>query len=516
MFAIGIRYLNDWAMATHPSFRDSAEWPPHPDRVFMALAAAHFETGEDADERAALEWLEAQNAPALNASPSCERGSVVSYVPVNDTEIACGKDNPLKLQKWLERVRGLDTLKAAKNAGLALLPEFRSRQPRCFPVAVPYDPFVYLIWNGTPNDLQRSTLARLCEKVTYVGHSASLVQCWVEPKPPAAKLVPSEQSARHRLRIAGVGRLAQLQNAFKANRRPNPSLWSGYDIPPLGAPREENGYVFSRDVLIFRRVEGPSLPLESTLTLTKTLRDAFLSLCPQQPPPEWFSGHRPDKTFSETPHLAFFPLPFVGSEHADGHILGLGIAVPRGIDRSEQGKCFRNVVFDDCGRAKTLDLKMGRVGVWKIELEERESPAQALRGGTWSPAEPSARWATVTPIVFDRHPNLSADEKARMSEGATSPDQLRAREQTALAQYAERVVKAACEFVGLPAPEVVLSPVSMFPGTPHARSFPCVQRKSGGNLHHTHAILLFPKPVYGPVLLGAGRYKGYGLCRPLI
>ena len=44
MLVVGIRYLNGWVMATHPTNREVAEWPPHPDRVFMALAAAHFET----------------------------------------------------------------------------------------------------------------------------------------------------------------------------------------------------------------------------------------------------------------------------------------------------------------------------------------------------------------------------------------------------------------------------------------------------------------------------------------
>ena len=54
---IGIRYLCGRAMATHPADRQRAEWPVHPDRAFMGLAAAHFETGADAGERAALEWL---------------------------------------------------------------------------------------------------------------------------------------------------------------------------------------------------------------------------------------------------------------------------------------------------------------------------------------------------------------------------------------------------------------------------------------------------------------------------
>jgi hypothetical protein len=54
MFVIGIRYLCGWAMATHTSDRQQAEWPPHPDRVFMALAAAHFETDGGPEEYEAL------------------------------------------------------------------------------------------------------------------------------------------------------------------------------------------------------------------------------------------------------------------------------------------------------------------------------------------------------------------------------------------------------------------------------------------------------------------------------
>jgi CRISPR-associated protein Csb2 len=31
----------------------------------------------------------------------------------------------------------------------------------------------------------------------------------------------------------------------------------------------------------------------------------------------------------------------------------------------------------------------------------------------------------------------------------------------------------------------------------------------------THALLRFPKEVEGPVILGAGRFVGLGLCQPL-
>jgi CRISPR-associated protein Csb2 len=46
MFAFGLRYLMGWAMAASDGQeKQRVEWPPHPDRIFMALAAAWFETG---------------------------------------------------------------------------------------------------------------------------------------------------------------------------------------------------------------------------------------------------------------------------------------------------------------------------------------------------------------------------------------------------------------------------------------------------------------------------------------
>lgn len=50
---------------------------------------------------------------------------------------------------------------------------------------------------------------------------------------------------------------------------------------------------------------------------------------------------------------------------------------------------------------------------------------------------------------------------------------------------------------------------------PPAPSFPRLPRKDGSLCRHAHAILVFAERVVGPLLLGAGRYRGYGLCRPV-
>jgi CRISPR-associated protein Csb2 len=237
--------------------------------------------------------------------------------------------------------------------------------------------------------------------------------------------------------------------------------------------------------------------LETTLQLTEALRGAVMAMCPQ-PIPEWISGHKADGSRSEHPHLACFPLAHIGHEYADGHLLGLAMALPRGIPTVERRRCLRDFLYDAHGEPREINLTMGRACAWHVVLEERESRPIALLQETWTaalPQLPAKRWATVTPIVLDRHP------KAKNSD-----------------QYwteAETTVRQSCSRIGLPEPaDVILSSVSMFIGVPYVRGFPLMQRKTGGSLYHTHAVLTFPEPFRGPVLLGAGRYRGYGLCRP--
>ena len=503
MLAIGIRYLCGVVRAAHPADRDRAEWPPHPDRIFMALAAAHFETDGGADERAVMEWLEALPPPQLRADgAAAPRSSVTTFVPVNDTS------RPIKGSGKIERA-----LMPAGSFSLG-----RDRQPRTFPAVIPEDPDVWLVWPDAhvPAAL-RSALVELCRKVTCIGHSASLVQVWVVDEAEAGRLtpglVPVDGPARHRLRVFEPGRLSQLEEQYARGERPTPAMWSGYDEPlQETARREEAATVFSSDLLVFRRVAGSTLGLESVLQVTRALRNTVMSACPQ-PVPEWISGHRPDSARSERPHLAFLPLPDVGHAHADGHLLGTALGVPRNVTADEQRRDLRTLLFDNVGQARTIELKLGRLGVWQIQLEEREGRPVALRAETWtggtglrrdsSDASEERRWATVTPIVLDRHPK---------TEGR--------REYWA---EAEAVVREACNRVLWADPqatratveEVILTPVSMFEGVPPARCFPNLQRKTGGNLHHTHAIIVFDRPIRGPLMVGAGRYRGYGLCRPL-
>ena len=484
MFALGLRYLNGWSMATDPTNRSRPEWPPHPDRLFMALAAAHWTTRGNADEYEALLWLEKQGPPGL-AGQGIEsfhvRTSVISYVPVNDTRspsLKAGKEPSPKQMK----------------DGLGLLPESRLRQPRMFPVAIPANDTVHFVWPGVDIPEQhRAALGDICRKVTCVGHSASLVQVWLEPKPPEPVVVATDGTAPLRLRVSTPGRLGHLERQYEAGLRPTNARWFGYRRR-LDPEPEENALstVFGQRLLIFRRLDGPRLGLEATLRITQALRDAILSACPE-PVPEWVLGHTANGKPSERPHLAIMPLGHVGRRHADGHLLGVGLAIPKRIDVDEQMRCLGPWLYDDLGLPRACELRLGRLGLWKVQIEDRKEPPRALQAETWTGAadeSASRRWATVTPIVLDRYPKRDGD--------------------------AEAIVAKSCERVGLPRPaDVILSSVSLFEGAPVAQRFPALNYRNSGRPRrfHIHAVITFEEAVRGPVLLGAGRYRGYGLCR---
>ena len=426
MLALSVRYLMGWAMATDPTDRSRPEWPPHPDRVFMALAAAYFEGGRPDAEREALTWLERQRPPSLWASEHAERSPVTAFVPVNDSA--------------LPRTRpGQAISRDAARRALELVPEHRPRQPRQFPVAVPRDPTMHLIWDADPPASVHGGLEALCRRVIRVGHSASLAAASLEGDPPAPNLVPREGSGRMRLRVPAPGRLEHLAEQHRRGLRPEHARWVGYGAPAPEPPARAAGSVFHSRMLLLRRTSGRELGLQSTLALTASLRDALMARCPQ-PVPEWLSGHAPGGGPSRDPHLAFLPLARTTGPRADGELLGVALAVPRRVSLAELAACLGPVIGPaPDGSGRRIRLYAGRLFEWELQVEEREASPAPLRSETWT--RPSARWATVTPVAFDRHP------KGRDRE-----------------RQVERMVGRACERIGLPPPLAV----AVTALTPHA------------------------------------------------
>ena len=209
--------------------------------------------------------------------------------------------------------------------------------------------------------------------------------------------------------------------------------------------------------------------------------------------PEWFTGHGPDGRPAADPHMALVPLPSVGSPCADGTISGLAVVPPRGPDPREIRGVLGPALVDIATGAARRHRLFDRSGFeCTVVHDTREHPPAILDPRPWTAA--SRIWASVTPVVLDRH----FDGRDRWCRAAES-------------------VKDMCMRIGLPrAREVLLQPVSLVEGVPNARDFPeIVRKRDGGRRARNHAVVIFDEPVAGPLLLGAGRFRGYGLCRAL-
>ena len=408
MLAIEMLLLTGNYAATAYNDRNRCEWPPHPARLFSALVATHHAQEDPAlVERDALRWLAEQGAPQLTASDTdtaARRGRATAtvFVPVNDTtllgrfddvhladqqaraavrdieaRVQAAKENgapPKELAKLDKRlaatVKAADKAKtkldgriakaiaptdAAKPAAMktaqALFPEHRGRQPRTFPSIAPESPVVVFTWpHAAPSDDVRAALGALLARVVRVGHSSSLVRLRLLDNAPEPTLVPDE-NATERLRVPLPGQLERLEEDFARHQetlpRVLPAGFQGYAaraVVPEATPRT----VFEDEWLVFELVRpAPRLgvPIQRATDIAHALRGAVLRYA-SDPPPEALSGHSPDGSPSERPHLAYLPLPHVGSRHADGRVLGIALVLPRGCSDDD-----RRAVFQGAWRA---------------------------------------------------------------------------------------------------------------------------------------------------------------------
>jgi CRISPR-associated protein Csb2 len=256
-----------------------------------------------------------------------------------------------------------------------------------------------------------------------------------------------------------------------------------------------SGSVFSPNPLLLslEREDGPCrrLDLLSVLQVTKRWRDALLTQSNglSSRARELLSGHDRRGGALEGPHLAFLPLASVGPPHADGRLQGMALALPANLSldiRSEILQAISAVHY----------LALGRLGRWKVtDYTSFATPELDPEGWIGHP-HGARQWSTVTPVVFDRHPKRGRGSANRSEVAA--------------------MIRRACVRIGLPEPrEVIATAVSAHFGVPPVFAFPMLVRKDGSERRHTHAILVFEEPVCGPVVIGAGRYRGYGFCRPM-
>jgi CRISPR-associated protein Csb2 len=333
-------------------------------------------------------------------------------------------------------------------------------------------------WN-TADASQLEMLQAIAREVTYIGSSRGpvLVNVSITENPLAASaLVPIKEG---RLRIRGLhpGRLDDLEAAFQRGERPRPALEVAYGA--LGEIRIRSPW---EQMIPLRRTHGPNLHVGHAVPVAEAVRQAIMSHVPDGASGS-LTGHDADGTVLEKEHLAIVPLAHVQGPYADGDLLGMGLLLPSGLGDAEY-----SLLIEALGRwlAAGGIVSIGPVQ-WTMEIAQ-DAPQKSLRANRfhgWS-----KDWASVTPVILDRHPRRSL----------TIQD----------------VVASMCGDVGLPIPERVdVTPLSLFKGGAETRRIHLGQRDYLKKSQFTHLKLSWEREVPGPLLLGRGRYFGLGVMLPL-
>jgi CRISPR-associated protein Csb2 len=484
-----VEFLTGAYRGTAEPASDEPDWPPQPDRVFSALVAAWGAHGEPAAEREALEWLERQEPPVIHAAAASVRTAPAVFVPPNDAKRS-------------------ETIAAY----LRVLPDRRARQPRRFPAARP-EPLppsgvtsesasLAFAWPVEPVERLMPALDALARDVAYIGHSASLTRCRFLRG--AADDLPS--GALPAKRRVYRGRLAELSDAYRTNPvRPTIRAGATVTLPevvPAASP--------DPTWLVLQLIAGAPLDLRAAAPICRLLRDTLMSGYRRsgngEGIPELVSGHTADRRPTRKPHLSIVPMAFVGGRHATGLIYGFALVPPAGWalpDIPGLRTAFRTVTrYEQAGERRVLTLQGGPVTAPVTLAPTGSDPASGLRSLSPEPyCAPHRLWATVTPIVLDRHLKQRSDAEVRA------------------------LVARACTNSGLPTPDparIRTGRHAAHPGAPPARPHrgaPPWSRwrvpQSLASRPLVHAVIDFEEQITGPVLLGAGRFTGLGLCRGL-
>lgn len=439
---------------------DTAEWPPHPARLFCALVASAAEEGH----WQALRWLEAAGAPEVWAATEYDSVRRDGFVVTNIV------DRKGRSQHRLGRTNGMRTRFSAE----------------------PTDPEFAFVWpEASPEPDTLHALIRLTRAVPYLGRTTSPVTLLVgteaaEPRAGWTRFVPTRlgEPAVASLRVPYSGYTERLRDAYRDGRR----SWEVARTVPYACPGQPPAPPVAtspfRELLIFpfeRRTVKPAG--DSLLAVTARLRQAVIARIGTDVPDQ-ISGHGAD----DRRHLAYLALPHVGHQHADGRILGVAVAVPDDLHSGAYGRLWQAIVEPPLER-----LTLRRDQVLTLERPDSVSSSWGLTPGRWTAADRGGTrsWVTATPLMLDRFP-----KPARGDDGV-------------LKGINDSIARA-----GYPEPrEVEFSPATMLNGAVH-RPRPDTIPSNRPRRPMVHVRVTFDQPVIGPVLVGSMRYFGLGLFVP--
>ncbi len=432
------------------------EWPPAPARLFAAMVAADGTADRcRVTDGSELEWFEKLPPPVIHADAA----------------------------PWHQPLRPRYVVRHEGSASKSSYPHYPGRIPveiRPGVRVAPRQPRIVYVWNvPAPGDMFEA-LRRRAARVGYLGASDSPVRLRVgtSPPEPVARDKPfvPDPAGTVAICVTEKGDLQVLDTMYKAWTKHGANIARtqfgalrhrvSYRAPD-SAPKRDVGKVVAW-LRLERAVSGRRVSV-----VTDLFKKAVLSRHQDMhgEPPRVLHGHGfKGKGFDLARFLA---LPDVGFPRSRGRIHGLALWLPP--DTSPNLRYRVEEAAYSVGR-----LAGGGVDVMVSPWIDESRPV-AANPARWT--RTSICWVTAFPALHERRVELDLQEIARW-----------------------------CKHAGLPAPRAFQS--ARCPLVRGAVDLAPVEANRPGRsgLPYSHVKIWFNQPVTGPVVIGAGRQRGLGLC----
>ena len=434
------------------------EWPPSPARLFAALVAADGTRQScRVTDGTELAWLERLPPPVIHSHAS----------------------------PWHQPLQPRYVVKHEGSASRTIHQEYVGRSEALNRSGVrvsPRDPDVVYSWNVDPPPAPiLEALRRRAARVGYLGASDSPVRVRVTTRMPATRndaFVP-DRLGDEVIDVTEPGDMQELDRMYdewcargaSVSRLQFPALRHGmrYRSPRSAKPVDRG------EVVAWLRL-GAAVSGRRVSAVTALFKEAVLSQHQRihGEPPAVLHGHG----FGENGYeiARYLALPDVGYRRSRGRIHGLALWLPPGCDFTA-----RRMALDAAVAIRRLT---GR-GV-DVSLAPREDEARPLAAHPRRWLCRSRGWVTAFPAIHERRGALNHAEVAQWCRHAGLPDPVTFRSAR----------------TPLVAGAVDLAPVE-------------VNRPDRPALPYSHVELRFAQPVLGPVVIGSGRQRGFGLCIPV-
>lgn len=442
---------------------DKCDFPPHPERLFSALANA-FYNGEknqwlDERHRAALKHLEKLSPPNIwHGKYLPPRTTPVNYVPVT-----CGDPSNENEKKAI--------------AG-------RGRRRRLFSGVTVNPPVVAYEWADEKNSDVWAAIAEIAQGINYLGTAQSLIESIeISENYDTQKLLflRPDITGERQLRVMYPDLLTDLDTIHKngGNGHPPPSVVS-YTEKPKKKRLADRARIFHK-VLCYKlwTEEGIKIPQATVGIVTHSLRGTLMAI------QDNMNIKAPDiaTSYGHTSAVAFMPLCKL-NPNLPGSIEGIMV----GLRESETEDKTVQVLseFEKQGFFVKYD---------EHTLKYRIAPVTETDPIFLQPYRHqlmSREFVSLTPVEID-WPDESDWEHSIL-----------------------KMLYTAVDYRGLPEPRCI-----EFKEEPYLKcSYPAEdyvtrhQVKGLRNYYKVHVRVEFDEPVFGPVVIGAGHNFGTGFLVP--